>query len=62
VYCSEDVAQLFGSGWGLGVEGQLEQWVRFACMLLGDELFCVVEGLNEEQFLGGQEGSVCYRF
>jgi hypothetical protein len=29
-------------------------------MLLGDELFRVPEGLNEEQFVGRQEGSVCY--
>jgi hypothetical protein len=47
---------------GLGVECQLEQWVRFACMLLWDELFRVAEGLNEKQFVGGQEGSVCYGF
>jgi hypothetical protein len=52
VYCSEDVARLVGSR-GLGVKGQLEQWVRLACMLLRDELFCVAEGLNEEQFVGG---------
>jgi hypothetical protein len=48
------------TGWGL--EGQLEQWVRFACMLLRDEHFIVAERLNEEQFVRGQEGSVCYRF
>jgi hypothetical protein len=31
-------------------------------MLLGDEFFHMAEGLDEEQFIGGQEGSVCYRF
>jgi hypothetical protein len=46
-------------GWGIGgVEGQLEPWVRFACILFGDELSLVAKGLNEEQFIGGQEGSV----
>jgi hypothetical protein len=28
---------------GVGVEGQLEQWVILASMLLGDELFHVAE-------------------
>jgi hypothetical protein len=51
------------TGWvRMGVEGQLELWVRFACMLLGDEHSRAAEGLNEEQFVGGEEGSVCYRF
>jgi hypothetical protein len=45
----------------MGIEDQLEQWVRFACMLLGDEPFCAAEGLNEEQFVGSQEESDCYR-
>jgi hypothetical protein len=46
------------TGWvRMGVQGQLEQWVRFACMLLRDELFRVTEGLNEEQFVGGHEES-----
>jgi hypothetical protein len=39
-------------GWGF--EGQLEQLFRIAGMLLGDELFCMAEGLDEEQFIGGQ--------
>jgi hypothetical protein len=47
-------------GWGL--EGQLEQWVKVTGILLGCELFCMAKGLDEEQFIGGQEGSVCYRF
>jgi hypothetical protein len=62
VHCSEDVTRLVGSGWGLEVEGSLEQWVQFTCVLLGDESSHAAKGLNEKFFVGGQEGSVCYRF
>jgi hypothetical protein len=48
-----------GQDGGWGFEGQLEQWVRVAGMLLRDELFCVAKGLDKKQFIGGQEGSVC---
>jgi hypothetical protein len=51
-----------GQEGGWGFEGQLEQWVRVAGMLLRDELFCMAEALDEEQFTEGQEGSVCFRF
>jgi hypothetical protein len=43
-------------GWQF--EGHLEQWVTVTGMLLRDELFWMAEGLDEEQFVGGQEGSV----
>jgi hypothetical protein len=52
----EDVARLVGSGWRTGVEGWLEQWVRFTCVLLGDESSRAAKELNEVLFIGGSRG------
>jgi hypothetical protein len=44
------------------VEGLLEQWVRFTCVLLGDESVCAAKRLYEVLFKWGQERRVCYGF
>jgi hypothetical protein len=40
----------------------LEQWVQFACVLLGDESVRAAKRLYEVLFKQGQEGRVCYGF